>query len=406
MRFIVSVLAVMTAMVIFATSPRAADPDPSDWPSMLKAAKGQTVYWHAWAGETRINDHISWIGKTVKDRYGVTLVHVKIEDAAAVVAQVLAEKVSGKTSGGSVDLIWINGENFAAMKRQQLLMPAAWADKLPNFQYVDVAGKPTVISDFTVPTDGLEAPWGMAQLVFYHDTARTPEPPKSAAALLEWAKRNPGRFTYPQPPDFTGSTFIKQMLLEMVEDPAVLQKPVSDADFAAVTAPLFDWLDALHPHLWRKGRAFPQNASSLRQLLADGETEIAFSFTQSEASSAIARGELPDTVRSFVFDGGTIGNSHFVAIPFNANAKAGAMVVADFLMSPDAQIEKQKPNVWGDFTVLDVTNLPESDRARFAAIDLGVATLPPSELGAALPEPHPSWMTELEKAWTSRYGAQ
>ena len=150
----------------------------------------------------------------------------------------------------------------------------------------------------------------------------------------------------------------------------------------------------------------PANASSLRQLLADGETEIAFSFTQSEASSAIARGELPDTVRSFVFDGGTIGNSHFVAIPFNANAKAGAMVVADFLMSPDAQIEKQKPNVWGDFTVLDVKNLPETDRARFAAIDLGVATLPPSELGAALPEPHPSWMTELEKAWTSRYGAQ
>ncbi|MBB4302028.1 putative thiamine transport system substrate-binding protein [Rhodobium orientis] len=386
---------------------QAADaPDPGDWQSVLEDAGGETVYFNAWAGEARINDFIAWVGNRVKEEYGVTLVHVKIDDAAAVVSRVLAEKTAGKTEGGSVDLIWINGENFAAMKRQNLLMTPGWADRLPNFKDVDVEGKPTVVNDFTVPTEGLEAPWGMAQLVFYYDSARLPEPPRSPEALLEWAKKNPGRFTYPQPPDFTGSTFLKQALIGLVDDPVVLQKPVEEADFDAETAPLFAFLDELHPVMWRSGRAFPQNASALRQLIADGETDIAFSFTQSEASSAIARSELPDTVRSFVFEDGTIGNTHFVAIPFNANARAGALVVADFLMSPEAQAEKQKPEVWGDFTVLDVAGLDADDRALFDDIDLGVATLSPAELGAALPEPHPSWMVRLEEAWTKRYGAQ
>lgn len=405
MRF-VSLMAAIAGALFAALPASAGDPTPKDWPAVLDKARGETVYWHAWAGETRINDYIAWVGKTVRERFGVTLVHVKIEDTATVVSRVLAEKTAGKTKGGSVDLVWINGENFAAMKRQDLLAQPGWVQDLPSFKYVDVAGKPTVINDFTVATDGLEAPWGMAQLVFYHDAARTPEPPKSTAALLDWAARNPGRFTYPQPPDFTGSTFLKQVLAELVADPGVLQKPVGEADFDEVTAPLFAWLDKLHPSLWRSGRAFPQNASSLRQLLADGEIEIAFSFHQSEASSAIARGELPDTVRSFVFDAGTIGNTHFVAIPFNANARAGAFVVADFLMSPEAQIEKQKPDVWGDFTVLDLGKLDDGARAKFDAIDLGAATLGPDALGAALPEPHPSWMTKLEEAWTARYGAR
>jgi ABC-type uncharacterized transport system YnjBCD substrate-binding protein len=44
---------------------------------------------------------------------------VKLDDTANAVAKVLAEKAAGKNEGGSVDLIWINGENFASMKRQE-----------------------------------------------------------------------------------------------------------------------------------------------------------------------------------------------------------------------------------------------------------------------------------------------
>ena len=400
MRVFLAIAAVLASIF----SARAEMPDPANWDALLAEAKDETVYFHAWGGEPRINDYIAWAGETVMQRYGVRVIHVKVSDTAEIVSRVLTEKAAGRTEGGAVDLVWINGENFAAMKANGLLQAAGWATRLPNYRFVDAESKPTVETDFTVAVDGLEAPWGMAKLVFFADSERLPEPPKSAAALARWIAKNPGRFTYPQPPDFTGTTFLKQLLVELAPNLALLAQPATDTSFAVAAAPLFAWLDAAHPKLWRSGRAFPRDYGSLRRLLADGEVDIAFAFNPAEATSAIANGELPDSVRSFVFDGGTLGNTHFVAIPFNANAAAGAMVLADFLMSPEAQARKQDPAIWGDPTVLAIGKLAPADRARFAALDLGIATLPPDALGATLAEPHPSWVQRIEHEWARRYG--
>ena len=378
-------------------------PDPADWPAVEAAARGQQVWFHAWGGDPRRNDYIAWAADEVEARYGVTVTQVKLADTGEAVARVAAEKAAGRAAGGAVDLVWINGPNFAAMKEGGLLF-GPWAEALPNWRHVDVAGKPTVVNDFTVPTEGLEAPWGMAQIVFYHDTARLPNPPRSIAALGTWAAAHPGRFTYPQPPDFLGLTFLKQAAFALVPDTAALQEPVDEARYAELTRPLWAWLDRLAPDLWRGGRAYPLTGTTLKQLMADGEIDLAFSFNQSEASAAIANGELPETVRSYVLEGGTIGNANFVAIPFNATAKEGAMVFANFLISPEAQARAQDPAVLGNFTVLDIASLAPEDRARFEAIDLGPATLSPEELGQSLPEPHPSWMERLAEDWTARYG--
>nr|WP_246637962.1 ABC transporter substrate-binding protein [Nitratireductor kimnyeongensis] len=380
--------------------------NPEDWPSVLEDARGETVYFNAWGGSQNINAYIEWAGAALKDRYGVTLKHVKLEDTASAVATVVAEKAAGRDEEGTVDLIWINGENFAAMKRQGLILSPGWAEKLPNWAYVDVENKPTIRTDFTVPVEGLESPWGMAKLVFFYDSERTEVStlPQDADGLLAWAKENPGRFSYPQPPDFIGSSFLKQVLAETVEDPEVLLRPVEEDSFADVTKPLFDYLDALNPVMWRSGRAYPQNYPAMKQLLADAELDIIFAFNPAEASNAIANGELPETVRSFTFPEGTLSNTHFLTIPYNASAKAGALVTANFLLSPEAQARKQDPAIWGDPTVLAIDKLEAEDRARFDAIDLGVATLRPDELGPALDEPHPSWLEHIETEWKRRYG--
>ncbi|MFX4220958.1 MAG: ABC transporter substrate-binding protein [Thalassobaculum sp.] len=379
-----------------------------DWDVIVAAAAGQTVHFNAWGGDDRVNAYIDWVGDRVDALYGIDLVHVKLSDTADAVSRVLAEKAAGREVDGSIDLIWINGENFAAMKANGLLH-GPWVDRAPHFALVDVDGKPTTVVDFSVPTDGLEAPWGMAQFTLIYDTAYVQEPPRDAAALLDWVRANPGRFTYPQPPDFLGTTFLKQILAMRIAEPDRLADPLdATGDGAAarsVTAPLWAYLDTLHPHLWRDGRAFPPDEAALRRLLADGEVSFALAFNPARASAAIEAGELPDTVRTFVFDGGTIGNTHFVAVPFNAAGREAAMVVADFLMSPEAQLRKQDPRVWGDFTVLDVAALPDRDRAAFAALPLGIATLSPEELGPVLPEPHPSWVGWLEAEWERRYAS-
>ena len=390
-----------------ATGGAAGAVDAEQWQEVLADARGETVYFNAWGGSSAINAYIQWAGDAAKARFDISVVQVKLEDTATAVSTVLAEKAAGRNEGGSVDLIWINGENFAAMKGQGLLFGPDWATKLPNWRFVDTGAMPTTITDFTIATEGLESPWGAAKLVFFYDEARTAKDslPDSAQDLLSWVKAHPGRFSYPQPPDFTGSSFLKQILVELARDRETLARPVDESRFAEDTAPLFAYLDEMHPHLWRKGKAFPRNYPDMKQKLADGELDIIFAFNPAEASAGIAAGELPDTVRSFVFSKGTLGNTHFLAIPYNASAKAGALVFADFLLSPEAQRRKQDPQVWGDPTVLALDRLSAADRQAFQALDLGVATLPPDRLGPALDEPHPSWMTRIEAEWIKRYGA-
>ena len=392
-------LGVTSALAL--ASPAFADPDPANWEAVIDEARGQTVYWNAWGGSTTTNDFIAWIGDKVQADYGVTLEHVKLTDTADAVSRVLAEQAANQDTDGAVDMIWINGANFASMKQAGLLF-GPFAEDLPNWSLVDVDGK-TVQTDFTVPTEGYESPWAMAQVVFIHDTQTLPEPPKSAEALLEWASANPGRFTFPQPPDFLGTTFLKQMLIELVDDATVLQAPAGD-DFDVVTAPMWAFLEDLTPHLWRQGRAYPQTGPRQLQLINDGETDLAISFSPGEASAAIANDQLPESVRTYVLDGGTLGNASFVAIPYNSGSKAGAMVVANTLLSAEAQLRAQDPNILGYGTVLDMDKLTTAQAEAFEALDLGVATLSPAELGQVLAEPHPSWMSKIEAEWIDRYG--
>ncbi len=374
-----------------------------DFAAIATRARGQTVYFNAWGGSRQINDYIAWAGAQLEERFGVRLVHVKLTDTAEAVSRVAAEKTAGRTEGGSVDLIWINGENFAAMKQQGLLW-GPFTQLLPSFPLVDTRAQPTTLVDFTVPTDGLESPWGMAKFVLFYDTARVPDPPASLDALLAWAEAHPGRFTYPAPPDFIGSTFLKHVLYAAVPDPSRLQQPVEAEEFDALTGGVWTRLDRVRPHLWRSGEAYPATGQALHQLLDDGEVDFSLAFNPAEASSLILDGRLPESVRSFVFADGTIANTHFVAIPFNAAHRDGAIVTAEFLLSPDAQARKADIRVWGDPTVLALDRLEPADRARFTELPSGPATLPPDRLGPALAEPHPSWMVLLERRWAERYG--
>ncbi len=371
----------------------------ADWLQIQNEAKGQTVYFNAWGGSEATNAYITWAAKEAKVRYGIDVRHVKITDTAEVVKRVQTEVAAGRASEGSIDLMWVNGENFRNLKNGGLLH-GPWAQGLPNWGLVDL-NKP-VRSDFSVPTEGYESPWGTAQLTFIADRAKTPTPPRSAADLLHFAQANPGRVSYPKPSDFHGTTFVKQLLLELTPNKAVLQQAVTPAAFATATPALWAYLDQLHPHLWRSGKSFPASAAEMHRMLADGELKVSLTFNPNEAANLIATQQLPSTAYSFGFTGGTIGNVHFVAIPVNARAKAGAQVFANFLLSAEAQTRKADISVWGDGTVLDVNKLPAASQALIRKTAPGAL----SEAVPTLAEPHASWVEALEASGLKRYGAR
>ncbi len=379
-----------------------ATPALADWQDTLDAARGQTVYFNAWGGDARTNAFIEWVGEQTEELYGVSVQQVRLTDTAEAVTRVISERAAGRDEGGSVDLIWINGPNFLAMREQDLLFGPFVRD-LPNARFVDLSDGAPAALDFTTPVAGMESPWRLAKFVFTYDSARVDEPPRTMEDFVPWAAAHPGRLTHPDPSNFMGATFLKQALVELAPNPEALQQPVTDAAFAEATAPLWAWYDALRPNMWREGRAFPENESVQQQMLNDGEIDIAMSFDPASTAAAIEQGLLPDTARVFVPEGGTIGNVSFVAIPYNAAHAEGAQVVANFLLDPATQAHMQNIEVLGSFSVLDPARLDAEAQAAFDALPTAPALPTLAELGPTLPEPHASWMTRLTEEWARRY---
>ncbi|WP_336222030.1 ABC transporter substrate-binding protein [Citrobacter amalonaticus] len=366
-----------------------------NWQQVKDDAKGQTVWFNAWGGDPAVNQYLDWVSGEMKTHYAINLKIVRLADAADAVKRIQTEAAAGRKTGGSVDLLWVNGENFRTLKEAELLR-THWAETLPNWRYVDTQ-KP-VREDFSIPTDGAESPWGGAQLTFIADRNVTPQPPQSPQALMAFARAHPGTVSYPRPPDFTGTAFLEQLLISLTQDPKALTVAPDAATFADVTAPLWRYLDDLHPLLWRKGKDFPPSPARMDTLLQSGTLRLSLTFNPAHAQQKIASGELPKNSYSFGFTDGMIGNVHFVAIPANARASAGAKVVANFLLSPEAQLRKADPKYWGDPSVLDANKLPAAQKA-------ALESRMPTGLPDVLPEPHAAWVNALEDEWLRRYGS-
>ncbi len=358
-----------------------------DWQAIEQQADGETVYFHAWGGSQEINRYIQWASKELKSRYNVTLNHVKVTDISETTSRLIAEKAANKNTGGSVDMVWINGENFKSMKDNQLLF-GPFVDGLPHWQYVDKSLPVNV--DFSEPTEGLEAPWGVGQLVFIHDSEELNNPPHTFTEMLSYAKAFPNRLSYPRPPEFHGTSFIKALLIELSNNDPALRAPVTAQSFDRVTLPLWKYLDEFHRVAWRGGNQFPAGTAETIQLLDDRQIDLAITFNPNAVFSAQSSGKLAETTKAYAMETGALSNIHFLAIPWNANAKAGAQVAINFLLSPEAQSRKGDINVWGDPSVLSNQYL--------------TGTAKNTQLFKSIDEPHPSWQTALEKEWLKRYG--
>jgi putative spermidine/putrescine transport system substrate-binding protein len=351
---------------------------PAGWDGVLAGARGQTVRWWMFGGDQRINAYVDRQVTPAAVGLGVTLRRVPVADTADAVQRVLAERRAGKTAGGAVDLIWINGENFAA-GRQAGLWLKGWVPRLPNIRNVDLED-PAIARDLGVPIDGQEAPWSGAAFVFAADSARTPRPPATFPELLAYARAHPGRVTYPAPPDFTGSAFVRQVVQRLGSRQAGLA-----------------FLEALKPHQWRGGQAFPRSEAELNELFSAGQVDLAMSYDPSFVANAVRKGQFPASTRPFLIGGGALVNTSYVTIPANAAHREGAMVVANLLLDPRLQAIKADPDVVGLPTVLDLDRLPDAERRRFQTASGSPYLL--GSFGSPLPELPADQIAPIERQW-------
>ena len=372
------------------------DLSTAEWDEIVEAARGTTVTFYGWGGDENRNN---WLNTTVadyvKEHYDIALEVVGM-DINDILSKLSGEKQAGSETG-SIDMIWINGENFYSAKDNGLLY-GPFTGQLPNMEaYIDLQD-PETLNDFCMPIEGYEAPYAKAQMVFFNDSAVTPEAPASAEELLEFCKKYPGKVTYPALPDFTGSAFVRNIIYELC---GWEQFQNMEADYDTVKAaiePALDYLRELNPYLWNEGKTFPESSTTVDAMFADGELVMNMSYGPFSVATGIAEGTYTDTTRTFVFDNGTIGNTNYMAIAFNSPNKAGAMVVINAILSAELQLTQYEQ--LRELPVVSADKLSAEEQAAFDAVDLGEGVLSQTELlEHRLPEMPASLVPVIEEIW-------
>lgn len=385
----------------------ASDLENMTWGDVLKAANGQTVNFYFWGGSSTTNSYVDKEVAAEAAKYGITINRVAVTDASVFVNMIQSDKQSGKESGGSIDLIWVNGENYYTLRQGNLLF-GPWADRLPNSVLVNWSD-PSIAYDMGYKVDYYESPWGTAQYQMVYDSSKYSESdlPHNYAELLSWVKANPGKFTYCAPPAFFGTTFIKEALYELTGGYQQYQDPNLTLDqFRSMSGGLYDYLEELKPYLWNGGTTYPSDISDLNSKLSNGEVSLSMTFGGAGIKADIDSGVLPSTARVYCMNT-SIANTNYVAIPFNANAKAAAMVVANLLLDPEQQALWVK--LTGNGASIDVSSL---SGWRAAEIDDVMSSLPAGtfvnsteKARTSAPDIGGNLVNYLEKVWEERIAA-
>lgn len=361
MRYL-SVLASFFILLAGCASPVADDKNllTRSWQEIETSARGSQVNMIMWMGDPYINGYMNeYVKPALKEYYDIDL-NIGSGQGNQIVSMLMTEMEAGKKSS-EIDMVWINGETFYQLRQIDGLY-GPFTEKLPNAEYIDFEN-PYIGIDFQQPIDGYEAPWGNVQFSMIYDTARVSHPPLNTEELRSWVQANPGRFTFDTA--FTGMTLLKCLLVGIAGDPDELNGPFDEEKYQRYSAQLWTYINDIKPYFWKEGKTFPTGVAQMHQMFGNSEIDFTMSYNDGEIDNKILQGVFPETSSAFVFESGTIQNSHYLGIVQNASNKAGALVAINFLTSPEAQLKKSEPTVWGDGTVLAIDRLPEEWKSDF-----------------------------------------
>jgi len=333
-----------------------------DWQEIVDRAEGKTVTLMMWQGDSNINGYMNnYLVPEVKERYGIDL-EIASGQGNTIVSILMTEIQTGKKES-ELDMMWINGETFYQLRQINALY-GPFTGKLPHAAYIDFEN-PFIRYDFQQEIDGYEMPWGNVQFTLIYNSAKVEDPPKTMPGLEAYVKEHPGTFTIPI--GFSGMTFLKSLLIS-IAGKGTLDGEFDERKYEQYSARLWSYINRIKPWFWKKGTTFPSTLSAMHQMFASGELNFTMSNNDAEVDNKILEGVFPPASRSYVLEGGTIQNSHYIGIVAHSRKKAAAMVVANFMISPEAQYRKMNPNIWGDGTVLSMDKLPDKWVEKFRNI--------------------------------------
>jgi len=361
------------------------------WTEIEQKAKGTTVVWMKYLGDKKANKHIDEvIVPLIKRKFDITLKIIPGQ-GNGIVGSIMSEKEAGLEKG-QTDMVWINGETFYQIQQIKGLY-GPFTSKLPSSAFINY-DDPIIKYDFQQDINGFEAPWGKASFLAITDSAKVKKTPVSMQDFEAYWKQNPGKFTIPL--DFSGYTLLKSWLIELAGGIQNLDGDFNQKKYDKYGTQLWDFLNKNKKYFWKNGDTFPESAVTVAQMYGTGEVDFSFSFGLTAVDKGVKEGLFPKTTKGFVLKAGSIHNSSYLAIPYNSANKEGAMVVINYLISPEAQIEKSDLKNSGGTPVFDINKLSPVLKAKYEALPKATYGMTDKEvLSKAIKEPHSMYMIKV-----------
>jgi putative spermidine/putrescine transport system substrate-binding protein len=349
-------------------------------------------------GDDELNGYVNGYVKTELAELDITLNQVKINDTAEAVNKVLGEISAGKTDGGSVDLIWINGENFATLKQADAV-ECGYVEDLPSTEErrPHQAGHRHRLRPAHRGLRGAVAAGHQLAGLRLHRAHRGRREERRVAVRL--VAGEPGRFTYPAPPDFTGSMAVRTFFFDAAGGADQFLGDFDEAKYDAAAPKLWERLNAVEPSLWRGGSTYPASGPEVRSCSRR---------TRSTPSSPTARAaSAPRGEGHAAADDAQRGLRRRATSATTASPRSRRTPVTRLprrcwptcCCRPEAALVNAGPEGAGFTSAIDLSRLPAAQRASSRARD-SPYQVPPAELAAkTLPEVTSDYVNQLEKDW-------
>ena len=361
------------------------------WKQILAKAKGTTVTLMMYQGDKRGNRYMNdYMVPTIKKDYDITLKIIPGQ-GNTIVSNIMSEKEAGLEKG-QADLVWINGETFYQLKQIDGLF-GPYTDILPNSKYINYHD-PIIKYDFQQDINGYETPWGKAFFTAICDSAKVSKIPVSMQDFENYWKSHPGTFTLSL--DFMGMTLLKTWLVELAGGINQLDGKFNEQKYQKYSTLLWNYINQNKQYFWKQGETFPASNVTISQMYGNGEVNFAFAFGVAEIDRKVEEGLFPKTSKGFILKAGSIHNTSYLGITYNSANKEGAMVVSNFVISPQAQINRSDIRMWGGSPVFDFSRLEKNYQDQYLALPKLKYGLNEKEVEAkAIKEPASEYMIKI-----------
>ncbi|PID79778.1 MAG: hypothetical protein CSB19_01835 [Clostridiales bacterium] len=335
-RFIIVLVACLTAFMTSCEKP--VDPQEKAWQLIADSAAETAVSFYTWT-----EDRGAWqwfeqsVSSKVKNAHGIDFNVVKLPYDQ--VYDLLVEDKANERTVGKIDLLWLNEAEFKELQQKGLLY-GPFVKKLYNYQTHYCDDDLNCIYCGDAPTDGFLVPFNVNTLNYFYDKDVVFDRLNSLESLAEFLEANPGKFTYPEPSDPIGGAFVRSVILNFSPIKSFVKEDLDEAQLAELIEPGMSYLQSISKNLYAGGETYPQTAAEMDNLFAEGKTLVTMSYDYMYGDKMSGQSIFPYGTHPLFLMKHNVNKVNYLAIPFNAANKSGAMATINTIIDKELQMEK------------------------------------------------------------------